>query len=286
MKIIVFLSSRWSRITSSCMSRRISGSSALNGSSNSMISGSVASARARPDALLHPAGELVREATRPIHRGRPVRGRLRGLRVRSSLSTPWISSPNATLSTMRRCGSSPKCWKTMLIFCRRSSRSRSSFAAEHVLAVDQDLAGGRIVEPVDHPDERGLAGARQPHDDEHLAGRDVERDVAHGRDAPGLLEQRSARGSVGVGRSDDALGLRPVDLPDVAARNGRSRLVQTAPLGCASGHGSLRRPSVGGRTHGAPAQGSGCDMSNGSRASKGVRRGTLRRGWPPRATTS
>ena len=48
MKIIVLRTSRWSRITSSCMSRRISGSSALNGSSNSMISGSVARALASP----------------------------------------------------------------------------------------------------------------------------------------------------------------------------------------------------------------------------------------------
>ena len=54
MKIIVFFSSRWSRTTSSCMSRRISGSSALNGSSNSMISGSVASARASPTRCCMP----------------------------------------------------------------------------------------------------------------------------------------------------------------------------------------------------------------------------------------
>ena len=42
------------------MSRRMSGSSAENGSSNSRISGSLARARARPTALLHAAAELVR----------------------------------------------------------------------------------------------------------------------------------------------------------------------------------------------------------------------------------
>ena len=44
------------------MSRRIRGSSALNGSSRNITSGFTASARARPDALLHAARELVRVA--------------------------------------------------------------------------------------------------------------------------------------------------------------------------------------------------------------------------------
>ena len=59
MKTIVLPTSSCSRMTSFCMSRRISGSSAENGSSNSSSVGSTASARARPDALLHAAGELV-----------------------------------------------------------------------------------------------------------------------------------------------------------------------------------------------------------------------------------
>jgi hypothetical protein len=60
---------------------------------------------------------------------------------------------------------------------------------EHVLAVDHDLAGRRVVEPVDHPDQRRLPRARQAHDDEDLAGRDVERDVLDRGYAAGLLEQ-------------------------------------------------------------------------------------------------
>ena len=59
MKTVVLRSSRCSRPTSSCMSRRISGSSAENGSSKSRISGSLARARARPDPLLHAAAQLV-----------------------------------------------------------------------------------------------------------------------------------------------------------------------------------------------------------------------------------
>ena len=59
MKIIVLPTSSCSRMTSFCMSRRISGSRAENGSSNIISVGSPASARARPDPLLHAAGELV-----------------------------------------------------------------------------------------------------------------------------------------------------------------------------------------------------------------------------------
>ena len=48
MNTIVLPTSLWSRITSLCMSRRINGSRAENGSSNISTSGSAARARARP----------------------------------------------------------------------------------------------------------------------------------------------------------------------------------------------------------------------------------------------
>ena len=54
MKTIVLPTSWCSRITSFCMSRRISGSSAENGSSNISTSGSAASARARPTRCCMP----------------------------------------------------------------------------------------------------------------------------------------------------------------------------------------------------------------------------------------
>ena len=59
MKIIVLPTSSCSRMTSFCMSRRISGSRAEKGSSN-IISVGVAGQRAgQADPLLHAAGELV-----------------------------------------------------------------------------------------------------------------------------------------------------------------------------------------------------------------------------------
>ena len=67
------------------------------------------------DALLHPAGQLVGIRVPPPAEAHGLEHLVRlGLRA-PSFSTPWTSSPNATLSTIRRCGSSPKCWNTMLI---------------------------------------------------------------------------------------------------------------------------------------------------------------------------
>src|SRR5437879_2947254 len=58
--------------------------------------------------------------------------------------------------------------------------------AADVLAVEDDLARGRLDEAGQAADERRLARARQAHDDEDLPAPDVERDVMDGRDAAGL----------------------------------------------------------------------------------------------------
>ena len=49
-----------------------------------------------------------------------------------------------------------------------------------VLALEQDLAGGRLDEAGDAAHERRLAAAREAHDDEDLASPDVERNVVNG----------------------------------------------------------------------------------------------------------
>jgi hypothetical protein len=84
-----------------------------------------------------------------------------------------------------------------------------------VLVVDDDLPRGGGNEPGDATNEGGLAAPRQPHHHEDLAGLDVERDVTNGGDAARLIQKVLAR-EIGVGRSDDAFCVRPVDLPDVA----------------------------------------------------------------------
>src|SRR5690606_42094485 len=52
---------------------------------------------------------------------------------------------------------------------------------QHVVAVNKDLAGGRLHEPVDVTNEGGLAGTRKAHHHENLASLDVERDVVEDR---------------------------------------------------------------------------------------------------------
>ncbi len=123
MKTMVRPSSWWSRATSSCISRRMSGSRALNGSSNRSTSGSAARARARPTRCCWPPeswpGRRCSSPSRPT-----LATSSAALSRRSPRPTPWISSPYATLSRTVRCGSRPKCWKTMAARWRRRARSR------------------------------------------------------------------------------------------------------------------------------------------------------------------
>ena len=107
----------------------------------------------------------------------------------------------------------------MEIFRRRTSRSRSVVERQDVLSVDQDLSGGRFVQAVQHPHERRLPRAGETHHHEDLAGAHVEGHVSDGGHAARLLEEL-ASGEVGVGRADDPVGLRPVDLPGVATGDG------------------------------------------------------------------
>ena len=110
----------------------------------------------------------------------------------------------------------------MLIFLSPDLAQAVVVEPEDVLAVQQDLAGRRLMQPVQHPHERGLPGAGESHHDEDLARPHIERHVAHGGDAARLLEELAA-GQVRVGGSDDPIRLRPVDLPRVATGNRDAR---------------------------------------------------------------
>ena len=54
---------------------------------------------------------------------------------------------------------------------------------------DQDVAGGRGLQPGDHPEQGGLAAARRPEEDQELALLDREVDAVHRRVAGELLAQ-------------------------------------------------------------------------------------------------
>ncbi len=92
---------------------------------------------------------------------------------------------------------------------------RGRIGGHHVVAEDADLARRRLDQPDQRADERRLARAREAHDDEHLAGPDVERDVADRHRVAALLAQLAAR-QVGLRAVDDALAVGAEDLPHAA----------------------------------------------------------------------
>ena len=90
---------------------------------------------------------------------------------------------------------------------------------DDVVAVHHDLAGGRLDEPGQQPDQRGLPGAGEAHHDEDLAGRYVERHVLDADHAAGLLLEVGATQTL-VGCPDDLVRALAEDLPEVAHRQG------------------------------------------------------------------
>ena len=222
MNTIVLLTSRRSRTTSSCMSRRISGSSAENGSSNSRIVGIGGQRAGEADALLHAARQLVRASSSPMPPSPTSSSISLGLaRAAATLSTPCTSRPKATLSTHACGAAAARSAGTPSTPCggaRRATCSRSAAVTSTPSIVT--VPDGRLDQPGEAAHQRRLAAARQPHHDEHLARGDVEVDVAHRHDVAGARLEHLAR-QVGELGSDDTLGSRPVDLPQVAHRDHR-----------------------------------------------------------------
>ena len=86
---------------------------------------------------------------------------------------------------------------------------------QQVLALELDLAEGRLDQPRHAAHQRGLAGAREPHDDEDLAFADLQVDRARGADKACLLQVCGA--CLAVAALDEIFGVRTEQLPDIAA---------------------------------------------------------------------
>jgi hypothetical protein len=91
---------------------------------------------------------------------------------------------------------------------------------DDVGAVDDDLARGRLDEPVEVPHERRLAGTGEAHDHEDLAGPDIEAHVVQADVAAGLREylglrlaafQQVEHASVARGRSEEFVDMLDFD---------------------------------------------------------------------------
>ena len=206
MKTIVLPTSWCSRMTSFCMSRRISGSSAENGSSNIITSRVGRERPGQPDALLHAAGELVgvgRSRSRTARPGRPSPAPGRGARPcrrrapparRRRCRSPGGAAAGRSAGTPSRRG---------CVAARGSSASAAAVMSSPSIMHGPPAVGS--ISRVRQPHQRRLAGAGEAHHHEDLAGRDVERDVLDADDAAGLLLQLRA-GQVGVRRADDLVG--------------------------------------------------------------------------------
>jgi hypothetical protein len=92
-----------------------------------------------------------------------------------------------------------------------------------VLAVEQNLSGGRLDEAGQATDQSGLAAAGEAHHDEDLARPDIEGDVAHGHGSPELRPKLGIR-EVRIRGSDDLVFPGSERLPEVPDCDRRPRI--------------------------------------------------------------
>jgi hypothetical protein len=166
------------------------------------------------DALLHPARELVGEHRRRVLQAdepQHLAGALQPLCLRYALDL----EPEAHVLDDRAVRQQPEVLEdhrdrvpAQLAQCR-------AVGGHHVRSQDLDRTRGGLDEPDQRADERRLARPGQAHHDEHLAGPDVERDVADRHGVARLRPQLGA-GERRVVAAHDALGVGSEDLPEPA----------------------------------------------------------------------
>ena len=201
--------------------RRFCSSTEANGSSMSRISASTASARARPTRWRMPpdssCGYLCSAPTRPTSAMY-----LRATSSRSSFATWRSSRPKATLRRTVAPGQQRE-----VLEHEGALRSRS----RHRLAVDQDLALGRLEQAGDDLERGRLAAAGRPEQGRQLAAREIEVDalerpevVEHLADPAQADGRRGGRAQRdGLGPLDRSWhGYLPALSPSAADRAGRT----------------------------------------------------------------
>jgi len=97
--------------------------------------------------------------------------------------------------------------------CRSQFAQLGLVRGGDVATVDLNSAGSRLDQPDERADERRLARPGEPHDDEDLAGPDLEGDIPDCGDAIVLLAELTT-GEIGIRRTNDAMGVSAEDLPD------------------------------------------------------------------------
>ncbi len=178
MNTMVFLRVFCSWSSWSCMSRRISGSSALNDSSMSSGSASAARARARPTrCCIPPDSSSGQDFSQPAsRRGRAPRCTFLAFGARYTLDLQAVRGvlQDAAVQEER---------EVLEDHADAVRADRAQFAVAQRgqgPAVEADVARGGLQEPVEHAQQGGLAGAGQAHDDGDLARLHGEGGVDHG----------------------------------------------------------------------------------------------------------
>src|SRR5918996_478558 len=179
------------------------------------------------DALLHPTRELVRELVRRVLQADELEDLARPLQPLCLRDALYLE-PEGDVVDHPTVGEQAEVLEDHRDVMAPELAKLGLARRDHVVPRDLDRSGRRLDQPDQRAYEGRLPGAGEAHDDEHLARPDLDRHVADGHHAAGLLPQLAAR-EAGVGRSDEALASRPEHLPDpLGANDGRSRPIDPA----------------------------------------------------------
>ena len=181
--------SRHSRFRSSMICAWIDTSSAVVGSSAMMSRGLRRERERDHDALAHAAGELVRIVIEAARRGGNAHFVEQLDRARLRLAAPTAADACAIVSTSWRADRVQRIERGQRILEDRADLAAADRAHRFVRQIvdapagEPDLAAGDASGRIDEADDRGaghrLSGAGLADDAQHLARRDVERDVVH-----------------------------------------------------------------------------------------------------------
>ena len=190
----------------------MSGSSAEKGSSHEQDLGVRGQRPGEPDPLLHPAGQLAREAVLvavEVDEAQAALGDLPALRLRLALH----------LQRKRDVVAHRAVRKQRHVLEHHADVGGAQLPQlplaqrQHVPAQDLDATGGRFDQPVDVAHHGGLARARQPHDAEDLAARDLERAIRDADHASEPLQHLRLGEAVAGDRPHRFVDPRAEDLP-------------------------------------------------------------------------
>jgi hypothetical protein len=170
------------------MSVRISGSSAEKASSMSMIGAFEVSARAMPTRCCMPPESCGGYWSPSPAEAHAVEPRV-GLAVCAAPPRHPCTASAMPRSAARSGGAEARISGTPSTSarCRRSQRTGAVY--QDILAVEEDLAGGRFDQPVEVADQRRFARSRQAHDDGDVARLHVDVDVVEAQHMAVFLEQ-------------------------------------------------------------------------------------------------